>query len=160
MKPEEKARLEIDRHLTEAGWIVQDYRRMNISEATGVAIREFPLKTGSADYMLYADGRAIGVVEAKPVGHSLKGVETQSGRYAEGLPSNLPNYLLPLPFAYESTGKATQFTNALENHARSRSVFSFHRPEELIRIVKREYPKTRKITGSKPSSGSYPNGDG
>ena len=33
--------------------------------------REFPLKTGFADYMLYADSKAIGVVEAKPKGYTL-----------------------------------------------------------------------------------------
>ena len=42
----------------------------------------------------------------------------------------------PLPFAYESTGEVTQFTNLLEPDARSREVFTFHRPEELIRLVK------------------------
>ncbi len=109
---------------------------MNISAALGVAIREFSLTTGEADYMLYADGRAIGIVEAKPVGHTLTGVELQSGKYAEGLPPGLPNYRLPLPFAYESTGEVTQFTNILEPDARSREVFTFHRPEELIRLVK------------------------
>jgi type I site-specific restriction endonuclease len=43
---------------------------------------------------------------------------------------------LPLPFAYESTGEVTQFTNTLEADARSRAVFTFHRPEELIRLAK------------------------
>lgn len=47
----------------------------------------------------------------------------------------MPHYRLPLPFAYESTGAVTQFTNALEPEARSRPVFTFHRPEELIRLV-------------------------
>ena len=42
---------------------------------------------------------------------------------------------LPLPFAYESTGTVTQFTNYLEPDARSREVFTFHRPEELIRLA-------------------------
>jgi hypothetical protein len=76
------------------------------------------------------------VVEAKPIGHTLTGVETQSGKYLDGLPAGLPNYRLPLPFAYESTGEVTQFTNALEPNARSRGVFTFHRPEELVRLVK------------------------
>jgi hypothetical protein len=75
---------------------------MNISAGPGVAIREFPLSTGEADYLLYTDAKAIGVVEAKPEGHSLTGVETQSGKYLDGLPANLPNYRLPLPFVYES----------------------------------------------------------
>jgi len=135
MTPEENARREIDRQLEQCGWLVQDFRGMNISAGLGVAIREFPLKTGDADYLLYADGRAIGAIEAKPEGHTLKGVETQSSKYTEGLPPGLPHFFLPLPFAYESTGTVTQFTNALEPDARSRPVFTFHRPEELIRLV-------------------------
>lgn len=136
MTPEQKARQQIDRQLEQAGWTVQDYRAMNISAGLGVAVREFPLTTGDADYMLYADAKAIGVVEAKPKGHTLTGVETQSGKYLDGLPNGLPSHRLPLPFAYESTGEVTQFTNTLEPDARSRAVFTFHRPEELIRLVK------------------------
>ncbi len=100
MTPEETARREIDAQLSRCGWIVQDYRRMNISAGPGVAIREFPLSTGEADYLLYLDAKAVGVVEAKPEGHSLTGVETQSGKYLDGLPANMPNYRLPLPFGY------------------------------------------------------------
>lgn len=135
MTPEENARQKIDQQLLQCGWLVQDFRGMNISAGLGVAIREFPLKSGFADYLLYADGRAIGVVEAKHEGHTLTGVETQSSKYTDGLPPGLPHFRLPLPFAYESTGAVTQFTNALEPDARSRPVFTFHRPEELIRLV-------------------------
>lgn len=138
MTPEETSRLDIDQQLTAAGWIVQDYRQMNISAGLGVAVREFPLTTGEADYMLYADGRAIGVVEAKPVGHSLTGVEGQSLKYGKGLIPNIPHFRLPLPFAFESTGQETRFTNHLDPDARSRRVFTFHRPEELIRLVKQD----------------------
>jgi len=42
---------------------------------------------------------------------------------------------LPLPFHYLSTGKVTQFVNGLDPDPRSRSVFTFHRPEELLRLV-------------------------
>lgn len=136
MTPEQKARQQIDRQLEQAGWIVQDYRQMNISAGLGVAVREFPPNTGHADYMLYAHARAIGVVETKPKRHTLTGVETQSGKYLDALPTTLPNYGLPLPFAYESTGDVTQFTNTLEPDARSRAIFTFHRPEESIRLVK------------------------
>ena len=54
---------------------------MNIMAGPGVAVPEFPLKTGYADYLLYADGKAIGVVEAKPEGHALTGIEIQSSKY-------------------------------------------------------------------------------
>jgi type I restriction enzyme R subunit len=136
MTPEQKARQQIDRQLDQAGWLVQDFRQMNITAGLGVAVREFQLTTGDADYMLYADAKAIGVVEAKPKGHTLTGVETQSGKYLDGLPATLPHYSLPLPFAYESTGEVTQFTNTRDPDARSRPVFTFHRPEELIRLAK------------------------
>ena len=149
MTPEQKARLQIDRKLGESGWLVQDYDKINIPAGTGVAVREFPLKTGHADYMLYADQKAIGVVEAKPVGHTLTGVETQSGKYLEGLPTILPSYRIPLPFAFETTGEVTQFSNALETDARSRPVFSFHRPEELIRLAKLE-KQTRTLLREMP----------
>ena len=54
MKPEEKARQEIDQLLEKAGWKVQDYRELNLGASLGVAVREFPLKSGSADYLLFA----------------------------------------------------------------------------------------------------------
>ncbi|MCF7959378.1 MAG: DEAD/DEAH box helicase family protein [Pirellula sp.] len=135
MTPEQKARQQIDRQLEQAGWIVQDYRQMHITAGLGVAVREFPLSTGYADYMLYADAKAIGSVEAKPEGFGLMGVAEQSTKYSIGLPKLLPNWEVPLPFAYESTGTECRFTNRKEPDARSRLVFTFHRPEELIRLV-------------------------
>lgn len=138
MTPEKQARVLIDQHLRDAGWIVQDPKSINLSEGLGIAVREFPLNSGFADYLLYADGKAIGVVEAKPEGFPLKGVETQSSKYTFGLPKDLPHHCLPLPFAYEKTGNATQFTNALEPDPRSRQVFSFHRPEELLRLATKD----------------------
>ena len=83
-KPEQRARAGIDRLLGAAGWAVQSMSEVNIHAARGVAIREFPLKEGHgfADYLLYVDGRAAGVVEAKKEGATLTGVEIQSGRYA------------------------------------------------------------------------------
>ncbi|CAJ3667093.1 Type I site-specific deoxyribonuclease [Burkholderia pseudomallei] len=136
MGAEAIAREEIDRQLHAAGWTVQNHKDMNLYASLGVAVREFPLKTGFADYLLYADGQVIGVVEAKPEGHTLTGVETQSSKYTLGLPDGLPVWKKPLPFSYESTGTVTQFTNALEPDARSRDVFTFHRPEELVRLAK------------------------
>jgi len=135
MPPEDKARQNIDRQLAQCGWIVQDAREIDISAGPGVAVREYPLTVGEADYLLYAVGKAIGIVEAKPEGHSLKGVETQSLNYLNGLADGIPSYGRPIPFHFESTGKVTQFTNLLDPHPRSREVFTFHRPEELRRLV-------------------------
>ncbi len=133
--PEDRARQQIDRQLVQAGWTVQNFADMEISAGLGVAVREFPLETGFADYLLYAEAKAIGTIEGKPEGFTLTGVETQSRKYSAGLPAGLPNYRLPLPFAYESTGAVTQFTNFLDPFPRSRELFTFHRPEELIRLA-------------------------
>ena len=65
--PEDRARQKIDQLLDAAGWIVQDRAAANITAGRGVAVREFPMKTGhgEADYLLFLDGAAAGVVEAK-----------------------------------------------------------------------------------------------
>ncbi len=75
-EPERKAREAIDDLLTKAGWQVCDPPQANISAHQGVAIREFPLKPGhgEADYLLYVNGRAAGVIEAKKKGFALRGV--------------------------------------------------------------------------------------
>jgi type I restriction enzyme R subunit len=114
--PEDRARENIDKLLTDAGWIVQDKRSTNLSAARGVAVREFPLKSGhgEADYLLFVDGAPIGVVEAKKEGDTLTGVELQTTKYSEGVPDNLTTPRRPLPFQYQSTGVETRFTNLLE----------------------------------------------
>ena len=75
MKPEEKARQDIDQLLAKAGWIVQDADEINLGAGLGVAIREYPTKTGFVDYALFVNRKAIGVIEAKPAGTTLSGVE-------------------------------------------------------------------------------------
>src|SRR6476660_9801206 len=104
--PEDRARSHIDAALKGAGWSVQDVKEVNLSAAQGVAVRNFPLTRGHgfADYLLYVDGKAAGVSEAKKPGVTLTGVELQSARYSEGMPPELPAYIRPLPFLYESTG--------------------------------------------------------
>ncbi len=131
-KPEELARQTIDRLLEAAGWVIFDADKANIRAARGVAIREFPLPGhGFADYMLYVDGKAVGVIEAKKEGVTLSGVESQADKYTKGLPANLPAWSRPLPFAYQSTGVETRFTNGLDPEPRSRPLFAFHRPDML-----------------------------
>ncbi len=130
---EAPARQRIDELLAKAGWAVQDAQTVNLYAGNGVAVREFRLKPGhgQADYLLYVDGKAAGVVEAKPVGFTLTGVERQSMKYGEGLPHDLPAWQRPLPFLYQSTGVETRFTNGSDPDPRSRQVFAFHRPETL-----------------------------
>ena len=153
MTPEQRARASIDVLLAAAGWAVQDASAANLHAACGVAIREFPLQPGHgfADYLLYVDGRAAGVIEAKKEGFALTGVETQSAKYTAGLPDGLPRWHNPLPFAYQSTGAETRFTNGLDPEPRSRPVFAFHKPGQLADWLKLISPAPATHTGSSAS---------
>lgn len=129
--PEARARQNIDAQLTACGWLVQDRHAMNLYAGRGVAVREFPLETGYADYLLFVDRKAAGVIEAKAEGIPLAGVAEQASLYSIGLPANIPHVSLPLPFLYESTGVETFFRDNRDPQPRSRRVFTFHRPETL-----------------------------
>jgi len=138
MTPEEQARLRIDELLTTAGWQVQDYKQMNLSASRGVALREFQLRQDAADYLLFVDGEPVGVLEAKPEGHTLSGVSEQSRKYLEAVPQIFTAATEPPPFAYESTGVETFFCDTRDPDARSRRVFAFHKPETLAKWVEQE----------------------
>jgi type I restriction enzyme, R subunit len=131
LKPEEEARQLIDDLLSKAGWAVQNYRNLNLGASLGVAVTEFPTNTGPADYILFVDRKAVGVVEAKPIGTTLSGVAEQSQGYMSDLAANVPHIQLPLPFGYESTVKETYFRDIRDPDVRSRRVFAFHTPETL-----------------------------
>lgn len=130
MTPEEFARQKIDKQLELSGWIVQDYKALNPSAGLGVAVREYPTESGSADYILFVDRNPIGVIEAKKEGHTLSQVHDQTSRYA----ADKLIYIFKkedLRFQYESTGTETFFTDALDPSPRQRELFSFHKPETL-----------------------------
>ena len=97
------------------------------------------------DYLLFLNGQPAGVIEAKPEGTTLVEVEHQSSKYVEGLPDWMKPPVYPLPFIYESTGAETRFTNGYDPDARSRRVFTFHRPGDARRVVApdREDPDPR-----------------
>ena len=136
MTPEEKARLVIDEKLRQSGWVIQDMKRLNLSAAPGVAVREFPTSTGEVDYALFIDGKPVGVAEAKreEKGESITDVEVQSGRYANSTFKWIKNDY-KIRFAYETTDKLIRFTDYNDIKYRSRTVFSFHRPETLLALL-------------------------
>ena len=142
MNPEAKARQQIDALLTAAGWAVQDRAAMNLFTKQGVAVREFPTDTGPADYLLFVERQAVGVIEAKPEGATLSGVAEQAADYAVNLPPSIPHVSLPLPFLYESSGVETFFRDNRDPEPRSRRLFAFHRPETLAEWVE-EGPSSR-----------------
>lgn len=83
MSLEQQARAIIDKQLIQSGWIVQDYNSINLSSSLGIAVREYPTESGSADYILFVERIPIGVIEAKREGTLLIKIHDQTERYAE-----------------------------------------------------------------------------
>lgn len=138
MTPEEQARQLIDEKLLSAGWIIQDRQNFDRFAGLGVACREFLMADNTeADYLLFIDGKAAGVVEAKKAHTSLSGIENQSKGYSCALPDYVKHWALPLPFIYESNGSETFFTDGRDPHPAARPVFSFHQPQTLKASLER-----------------------
>ena len=94
-------------------------------------MREFQLTSGACDYLLFVDGRAAGVIEAKKAGVTLSGVAEQSARYMSGLPQHLARWHDHLVYDYKSSGDEILFRNMHDPKPRSRRVFAFHTPATL-----------------------------
>jgi type I restriction enzyme R subunit len=132
VSPEQNAREKIDQKLVVAGWVVQDMKQLNLGEAIGVAVREYPTDTGPADYVLFVNRTAVGVIEAKKdsAGENITVVESQTERYATAnLKWRKDN--TPLRFLFEATGQIVRFTDNSDPAPRSREIFHFFRPETL-----------------------------
>ena len=144
--PEQRARAAIDAKLEQAGWSVQSMGKIDFGAGTGVAVREYPTDVGPADYVLFIDSRAVGVIEAKREewGHKITAVEEQSGAYAAAT-LKWVNNSEPLPFVYESTGVVTRFTNRHDPVPRSREVFSFPRPETMQEWAAQPEPLRKRL---------------
>lgn len=136
--PEQIARDLIDDQLEASGWVIQNKNQINLASHIGVAVREYTTDVGPADYVLFVKGNPVGIIEAKRVemGQTLSMVEEQGEDYAKAKLKYLNNQ--PLPFVYVSTGEITKFTNYKDPKPRSREIFSFHRPETLLKWFQSE----------------------
>jgi len=143
--PEQIARDNIDRQLSECGWIIQNKKKISLTAGLGVAVREYQTDIGPADYVLFVAGKPVGVIEAKKEeeGVRLTTHEDQSKDYADSKLKYLNN--APLPFVYESTGELTRFTDYRDPKPRSRPVFAFYRPETFQEWLKRGNSLRRRV---------------
>ncbi|MEQ8409369.1 MAG: type I restriction-modification enzyme R subunit C-terminal domain-containing protein [Gammaproteobacteria bacterium] len=137
-KDEAQTRAFIDEKLIAAGWEIQDAKALNFKAGGygvhGIAVREYPTSTGPADYMLFIDGRACGIIEAKREGTNLGQTDEQSIRYARSELAHTERWVAdtdPLPFIYEATNIEIRFRDERDPKPRSRHLFHFHRPDTL-----------------------------
>ncbi len=149
LQPEQQARERIDAQLIAAGWAVQSRDEINLYASRGVAVREFRLLPGhgNADYLLFVDGKAVGVIEAKKVGETLAGVEIQTEKYSSGLPPKYSAPIRPLPFLFQSTGIETWYTNRLDPEPCARRVFHLLRPETFAEQLAADHLPGDEIPG-------------
>ncbi len=139
MTPEAKARQTIDSMLEASGWHIQNYAERATDASLGVAVREYPLQEDqNADYLLFINDVAVGILEAKKEGMTLGGALQQAERYHASLPVTLTTFQ-GCPFLYASTGIETHFRDIRDPNSRSRPVFTCHTPKALIGALQ---PKT------------------
>lgn len=112
-------------------WLVQSKKQINLAKNIGVAIRKYPTNLGPADYILFVNKNPVNVIKTKreEEGINLTVHEDQTKGYAK---AKLRLINAPLVFTYESMGKVTPFTDYCDPKPRSRTVFTFHRPEITI----------------------------
>ena len=135
MTPEEKARQKIDQWFAEAGWKVinrEDYE----PTCTAVAIREGLLKGNlEADYFLFINGKAVGVLEAKreDIDALSDKVCEQAVLYAKSVPHIYRAYQKPLPFIFTSNGKELYFCDFREQEQGFKQIMAIPTPYELVK---------------------------
>ena len=139
MKPEEKARVIIDRMFEEAGWKVVD-RDKYAPNMTAVAIRE-GLMVGNreADYLLFLNGKAVGVLEAKRIETDINSdiVQEQARLYTRSCPkwcqAWFPN--IPLPLAYVANSRDLMFYDTRKSDSEFEYCKKIHTPKEVKKLL-------------------------
>jgi len=137
MKPEEKARVKIDQMFEDAGWKVVD-RDFYSPTITAAAIREGLLEGNhEADYFLFINGKAVGVLEAKreEVDVASDIVCEQTIKYTRYVPECYQAYLRPLPFIYQSNGVTTLFRDCRVEDSDYEPMNRIHTPKEMVKML-------------------------
>lgn len=137
MKPEEKARVKIDRWFEDAGWEITD-REHYTPTSTAVAIREGLLENNlEADYFLFINGKAVGVLEAKrkEVDITSDHVAEQAEHYTRSVPNCYQTYSNPLPLVYLSNGESILFKNQESEDASYDEINRIHSPKEIAKML-------------------------
>jgi len=137
MKPEEKARVKIDQMFEDAGWKVVD-RDFYSPTITAAAIREGLLEGNrEADYFLFLNGKAVGVLEAKrkEVNVASDWVSDQAERYTRYVPKCYQAFARPLPFIYLSNGENTYFRDCRIEDSDLEEINRIHTPKEMVKML-------------------------
>lgn len=143
MTPEEKARVKIDQMFDEAGWKVVD-RDFYSPTITAAAIREGLLEGNhEADYFLFLNGMAVGVLEAKrkEVDVTSDVVCDQAIRYTRYVPADRYRAIASLlPFIFVSNGEETYFRDCRDEDSNLEPINRIYTPKEMVKLLGIEDP--------------------
>lgn len=142
MTPEEKARQKIDQMFTDAGWDVID-REEYAAGMTAAAIREGLLQGNKeADYFLFLNGKAVGVLEAKreEVDVTDDWVSEQAEGYARSVPACYPAYSKPLPIVMKSNGKELYMRDMRVAGSQYEPLYKMPTPKKIVAMLGIENP--------------------
>lgn len=137
MTPEERARIRIDQWFEDAGWEVTD-RDHYTPSSTAVAIREGLLEGNlEADYFLFINGKAVGVLEAKrkEVDIASSHVAEQAEHYTRSVPHCYQTIANPLPLVYLSNGESVLFRNQNVDDSPYDEINRIHSPKEIVKML-------------------------
>ena len=136
MTPEDEARVKIDKQLNSAGWDVVS--RGEYTSEYPTAIREALMQGNhESDYLLFIDGKAVAVLEAKREENPL-GDDVQ--RQAEGYASHpqswyrlwFPNQI---PLVYLANGEKIYFKNLLQPESDYEPLSEMDSPKKMLRRI-------------------------
>ena len=142
MLPEEKARVKIDKQLRNAGWDIVA-RNEYLPNSTSAVKEALMGGNTESDYLLFIDGKAIAVVEAKREENSLGDeVKKQAEDYAVSPQDWYGVWFEKLiPLVYMANGNKIYFKNMLVENSDYEELSQMHSPKKMLQIIgkKSEY---------------------
>lgn len=133
--PEQKVRVKIDSWLDEAGWKVVD--RHHYYSNLPCAVEEGLMRNKKeADYLLFLNGRAVGVIEAKAENIELNDdVKNQAEEYTRLLPKWCAFVKTPLPMVYLCNGKTILFKDMRDPNGQYKTIKKMPRPYDIAKAL-------------------------
>ena len=134
----------IDGRLRKAGWKIVPAKQFNagkpLTAYDNCAIEEYPTESGPADYALCADGKIVGIVEAKKLTLGPQNVLSQAERYSRGVTGSPFDFRgFRVPFLYSTNGEVVWYHDIRHELNRSRQVAQFHTPDALREFMERDF---------------------
>ena len=136
MLPEELARVKIDKQLNNAGWDI--IARNEYLPNSTVAIKEALMKGNTeSDYLLFVDGKAIAVVEAKKEANNLGADVAAQAEFYSANPQDWYALWIKgmIPLVYLANGNKIYFKNMLIPDSEYEELSAMHSPKKMLQLI-------------------------